>query len=150
MALNTYSFADIVGSVVGPGGSTPIGSSSGPTDEGITAAPKEERNTMTMGADGQVMHSLHAAAPGRITVRLLKTSPVNAILSAMFNFQSASAANWGQNAVGFADPSRGDVVTLTSAAFVQVTAITFDKGGKGNEWIFEGSLTVLLGSGVSA
>lgn len=32
---------------------------------------------MTVGADGEVMHSLHAGKSGTITVTLLKTSPVN-------------------------------------------------------------------------
>ena len=105
---------------------------------------------MTLAADGQVMHALHAAAPGRITVRLLKTSPTNALLSAMFNLQQASAANWGQNAVAFSDPSRGDVITLTTAAFVQLPSVTYDKAGRFNEWMFEGSLTMVLGTGVSS
>jgi hypothetical protein len=34
----------------------------------------EAKNTMTVGADGEVMHSLHAGKSGTITVTLLKTS----------------------------------------------------------------------------
>jgi hypothetical protein len=41
----------------------------------------EAKNTMTVGADGEVMHSLHAGKSGTITVTLLKTSPVNKKLS---------------------------------------------------------------------
>ncbi len=35
------------------------------------------KNTMTIGADGEVMHSLHADKSGTVTVNLLKTSPTN-------------------------------------------------------------------------
>lgn len=49
---------------------------------------------MTVGADGEVMHSLHAGKSGTITVTLLKTSPVNKKLSLMYNAQSQSSATW--------------------------------------------------------
>src|SRR5690348_12531041 len=107
-APNTYSMTSIQGTIAGPGGVIPLGNSAGPTDEGITIAYKGELNTMTMGADGSVMHALHAARPGRITARYLKTSPTNALLSAMFNFQQASPANWGTNVIEFIDVNRGD------------------------------------------
>ena len=101
---------------------------------------------MTMGADGAVMHSLHAAKPGRLTVRLLKTSPINAILSAMYNLQQSVPGLWGINAIQFADIVRGDVVSLTSAAFAGQPAITYDVEGPKNEWIFDGVLVEQLGA----
>jgi hypothetical protein len=52
----------------------------------------EAKNTMTVGADGEVMHSLHGGKSGTITVTLLKTSPVNKKLSLMYNAQSQSSA----------------------------------------------------------
>jgi len=150
MALGAYSFTDVVASVTGPGIATSIGASSGPTEEGISVEPKEDRNTMTFGADGSAMQTLHAAAPGRATIRLLKTSPINAVLSAAFAFQSASSANWGQNTVVITDVQRGDVITLSQAAFVRNTAPTYDKAGKFNEWMFEGVLDELLGIGLAS
>jgi hypothetical protein len=59
----------------------------------------EAKNTMTIGADGEVMHSLHAGKSGTITVTLLKTSPVNKKLSLMYNAQSQSSATWGNNVI---------------------------------------------------
>jgi hypothetical protein len=59
----------------------------------------EAKNTMTIGADGEVMHSLHAGKSGTITVTLLKTSPVNKKLSLMYNAQSQSSALWGNNVI---------------------------------------------------
>ena len=145
---NTYSMISIQGSIVGPGGAISLGYSAGPTDEGITIAFKEDLNTMVLGSDGTVQHALHAARPGRVTARFLKTSPTNATLSAMFNFQQASPANWGNNVVEFTDTNRGDVVTLNTAAFAKPPDITYDKAGRYNEWIFDGVLTQVLGTGV--
>lgn len=145
---NTYSFLSIQGTIVGPGGAIQIGSSAGVADEGVTVEPTEDKNTMTFGADGAVMHALHAATPGRAVVRLLKTSPINAMLSAMYDFQRLSPANWGQNTIAFLDVNRGDVITLNTAAFKKLPSVAYDKTGRFNEWEFEGSLSMVLGAGV--
>lgn len=145
---NTYSFLSINGTLVGPGGSAILGASAGVAEEGITVEPTEDRNTMTMGADGEVMHALHAARPGRAVIRLLKTSPMNAVLSAMYNFQAGDPANWGNNVLGFADIYRGDAITLTTAAFKKPPSVVYDKPGKFNEWEFEGKIMIILGAGV--
>ncbi|AWJ93320.1 DUF3277 domain-containing protein (plasmid) [Azospirillum baldaniorum] len=144
---NTYSFLSVQGTIVGPGGAINIGSTAGVASEGITVEPSEDKNTMTMGADGAVMHSLHAASPGRAVVRLLKTSPVNAMLSLMYNFQKSSAANWGGNTIAFSDVDRGDVITLTSAAFRKQPTVVYNVEGPMNEWEFEGVLNIQLGGG---
>lgn len=145
---NTYSMKSVIGSIAGPGGAIPLGNSAGPTDEGITCAFKEELSTMQVGSDGTVMQSLHAGRPGRITVRLLKTSIMNGLLSTMFNFQQSSPANWGQNVIEFVDMMRGDVITLTSGTFVKPPDVTYDKTGRFNEWIFDGSMAQQLGLGI--
>jgi hypothetical protein len=62
-----------------------LGYGSANAEEGITVTMTEAKNTMTIGADGEVMHSLHAGKSGTITVTLLKTSPVNKKLSLMYN-----------------------------------------------------------------
>ena len=54
--MSTYSFADISASLIGPGGAISLGYGSGNADEGITVAMAASRNTMTVGADGEVMH----------------------------------------------------------------------------------------------
>lgn len=145
---NTYSFESVQGSIVGPGGAIVIGSTAGVAEEGITVEPTEDKNTMTFGADGTVMHALHAATPGRAVVRLQKTSPINAMLSAMYNFQRSSPANWGQNTLAFLDVFRGDVITLTQAAFKRQPSATYDVQGRMNEWELEGVLVMQFGAGV--
>jgi hypothetical protein len=49
----------------------------------------EAKNTMTIGADGEVMHSLHAGKSGTITV-IAENLPVNKNLL-MYNAQSRSS-----------------------------------------------------------
>lgn len=145
---NTYSFLSVQATIVGPGGAFPLGNSAGAAEEGISVSPLGPKNTMQVGADGAIMHSLHGGNPGRFIVRLLKTSPVNALLSAMYNFQRSSPANWGQNTLVVSDTYRGDLNTLTVAAFVVQPDIVYDKAGRHNEWVFEGNLNELLGAGV--
>jgi hypothetical protein len=65
-------------------------------DEGITFAMAGDKNTMTVGADGEGMHSLHADNSGQVTVRLLKTSPTNAKLMNIYIAQKASPKKWGK------------------------------------------------------
>lgn len=144
---NAYSFKSIVGSIAGPGGNIPIGNSSGSAEEGITAEMIEEKDLMTVGADGQIMHSLRASDAGRVTVRLLKTSPINAALNQMYNFQKTNPGNWGQNQIVFRDVYRGDVITLSEGAFARQANIAYQKDGNVNEWIFLGNLDMLLGNG---
>ncbi|MDE9496171.1 DUF3277 family protein, partial [Xenorhabdus bovienii] len=83
--MATYSFIDVSASIVGVGGMVDLGNGAAVSEEGITVAMAEAKNTMTLGADGEVMHSLHAGKAGTITVTLLKTSPANAKLMLMYN-----------------------------------------------------------------
>lgn len=75
------------------------------------------KNTMTIGADGEVMHSLHADKSGTITVTLLKTSPVNKKLSLAYNAQSQSSATRGNNVIVIRNTASGDISTARSCAF---------------------------------
>ena len=108
----------------------------------------EDKDAMAVGADGTIMHSLRASNAGTITVRLLKTSPVNQQLNALYNFQKSSAANWGQNIFSVSDTFRGDVVTGTEMAFNRQAPVTYAKDGNMMEWKFQGNVEELLGSGV--
>lgn len=147
MPLGAYSFLDVKASIAGPGGIFQIGSDTGSAEEGISATMIDEKDTTTPGADGQIMHSLHAAQVGTITIRLLKTSPVNALLSQMMNAQKQSSGFWGQNVVVVTDVQRGDLFTLTQAAFVKWPDTTWAKDGNTNEWVFRGALEADYGSG---
>src|SRR5882724_1438268 len=95
--MQTYSFLDTVMAINGPGGAFSI--RDGAAKEGFTVDFTEDKNTMTVGADGEAMHSLKATKGGTITLRLLKTSPTNALLGALYNFQTASSATHGQNTI---------------------------------------------------
>jgi hypothetical protein len=92
---------------------------------------------MTIGADGSVMHSLHAGKSGTITVRLLKTSPTNKRLSDMYAVQTVSAALHGKNTIVVNDLARGDVITCSQVAFEKFSDITFAKEGGMNTWTFQ-------------
>src|ERR1700760_4891471 len=109
----TYSFKDVVASITGPGGSFALGNGSGAAEEGITVEPTEDINTMTIGADGSGMHSLHADQSGMITVVLLKNSPTNALLQALYNFQTSSSASHGQNTITISNTASGDAMNCT-------------------------------------
>lgn len=147
-ASQTYSFTDVKVSFSGPGGSFSLGSGVGNADEGITMDMMEDKNTMTIGADGSGMHSLHASKAARATVRLLKTSPANAQLSAIYNFQQQSSALWGQNLITVQDFARGDQVTLRNCAFAKQAPVAYSKDGGIMEWVFDAiTRDDLIGSG---
>ena len=84
----TYSFLDVQAAISGPGGNFPLaGDESGNSEEGITIEPTGDKNIMTVGADGSVMHSLKGDRSGTVTVRLLKTSTINAALQALYDVE---------------------------------------------------------------
>jgi Protein of unknown function (DUF3277) len=147
----TYSFLDVNAAIVGPGGSFPLGSEAGVAEEGISVEPSAEIDVMTIGADGSGMHSLIANKGAKITIRLLKTSPTNALLMMMQSFQRASGANHGQNTVTITNKVSGDVITAQQVAFAKVPNIAYAKEGGTIEWEFNAILTdVGLGAGVAA
>lgn len=148
--MTTYSFMNVVAAINGPGGNFSLGYGSGNAEEGITVEMVEDKNTMTVGADGSVMHSLHAGRAGTLTVRLLKTAPTNQLLSNLYNYQAMSSANWGQNTVTIQDTARGDNITCSLVAFRRHTGLTYAKDGNFNEWVFDaGIVDQKLGSGVN-
>mgnify|MGYP001400230651 CR=1 FL=1 len=147
--MATYSFTNIFATVTGPGGSFKVsGDGAGSAEEGITAEMDEDKDTQTIGADGEVMHSLHAGRAGKITFRLLKTSPVNNLLSQLYNFQTLSSLTHGRNVIRLTDVARGDVVSGREAAFARQPRVNYSKDGDILEWVFNvGKLDMLLGSG---
>lgn len=146
--MATYAFASITGTINGPGGNFSIGSGSGVTEEGITISMIEDKNTMTIGADGSVMHSLHSGNGGTVTLRVLKDSPVNQQLMNLYNFQTNNPAAHGRNLISFTDVIRGDSVVCQLVAFKKAPDITYAKVGGANEWTFDaGFISITLGSG---
>lgn len=146
--MATYSFMDVNASIVGPTGSFSLGYGSGNAEEGISVAMVENKNTMTIGADGSVMHSLHAGNGGTVTLRFLKTAPVNAQLAQMYDAQRVSSGLWGSNTIVISDPARGDTVTCTNCAFQRWPNVNYAKDGGVQEWAFDaGRIDGLLGDG---
>lgn len=134
---NVYSFLNFQCAITGPGGSVNLGNGSGAAEEGISFTPTNEINTMQIGADGAGQHSLHADKSGRITIRLLKTSPTNKQLSAMYAAQTSSGASHGQNTITGVDSIRGDSITCTQVAFKKAPDLTYGKEAGLNEWEFD-------------
>lgn len=138
--MPAYSFQDTVATITGPTGSSPLANGAGAADEGISFEMTGDKNTMTTGADGSVMHSLHAEKSGRVVVRLLKTSPINALLQAMYDAQTATASLHGQNVIVCQQKSSGDVTTARQVAFKRKPPLTYAKEGNVTEWEFDAGL----------
>jgi hypothetical protein len=135
-----YSFVDVNATLVGPGGVVSLGNGSGAAEEGITIEQAEDKDTMTIGADGTPMHSLHAGKQGTVTIRLLKTSPSNQLLQLMYDFQQLSSAVWGQNVLVITQVASGDVTSCRSVAFRRSPTLTYAKDGGTQEWGFNAGL----------
>ncbi|MGC4544691.1 DUF3277 family protein [Escherichia coli] len=144
--MATYSFMDVTASLTGPTGVIDLGQGSANSEEGITQTMGGNKNTMTIGADGEVMHSLHADKSGTITVTLLKTSPVNKKLSLAYNAQSQSSATWGNNVIVIRNTASGDISTARSCAFQKQPDFNNAKEGGTVAWVFDcGKIDQLLG-----
>lgn len=108
----------------------------------------DDIGTLTMGADGSGMHSLHAARNGTVTIRLLKTSPLNHQLMTMYNSDTSSGSNYGNNTISVRDPIRGDTITASYCGFKKAPDLTFAKEGGMNEWSWNAAqIEVSLGNG---
>lgn len=146
--MSTYSFMDINGAISGPGGSINLGMGAGSAEEGITITPVEDKNTMQIGAGGDGQHNLIASTAALVTVNLLKTSPTNALLMAMYNYQTSSSVLHGKNTIVISDLGRGDLVTLQKVAFKRVPDNAYAKEAGMNAWTFDAIRTTqVLGTG---
>ncbi|MGJ0580787.1 DUF3277 family protein [Xenorhabdus bovienii] len=145
--MATYSFMDVSASIAGVGGIVDLGNGAAVSEEGITVAMAEAKNTMTLSADGEVMHSLHAGKAGTITVTLLKTSPANAKLMLMYNAQQFSSATWGNNGILIRNKVSGDTTAARSVAFQKIPDIANAKVGNTVSWVFDcGKIDTILGT----
>lgn len=146
--MATYSFQDISCTMIGPGIVANLANGSASAEEGITIEAVEDKNIMNIGADGRGQHSLVASDAATITIRLLKTSPVNAQLMAAFELQSASSSLWGINGFTLTDTQRGDFIVIQQAAFKKRPSLTYAKEAGINEWTFDAiKVNALLGVG---
>lgn len=132
-----YSFLNVKAFIAGPGLAINLGEGAAAAEEGITIEPTEDKNVMTIGADGKGQHSLVASNAATATVRLLKTSPVNGYLMIAYDLQTATSALHGQNIITISDSARGDLNVLQACAFKKKPAITYAKEGGMMEWTFD-------------
>jgi hypothetical protein len=145
--MTAYSFSDVNATIVGPGGIVSLGNGAAPAEEGITIDMEEDKDRMVVGADGTPMHTLHAGKQGMATIRLLKQSPANALLQAMYDIQTLSSATWGINTLVVSNTAAGDIITCRSVAFRRQAPITYAKDANVNEWQFHcGAIDRVLGS----
>lgn len=135
--MSTYSFIDVNATLVGAGAVIDLGSGSANAEEGISIVAAADKNTMLIGADGEGMHSLHADKSGQITVRLLKTSPKNAQLMALYDGQSLSSSAWGNNVITVTHSASGDTTVARSCAFKKRPDLNYRKDGDIVEWVFD-------------
>lgn len=147
--MATYSFLNISCQMVGPGIEANLGAGASVAEEGITLEPTTEKNEMVIGADGKGQHSLIADDSCKLTIRLLKTSPQNAILMAAYDLQSQSSSLWGINTFTLSDSARGDFSVVQQAAYKKKPVIKYAKVGDMMEWEFDGiQANSILGGGV--
>ncbi len=135
--MATYSFLDCQASLAGPGGFANLAAGAAAAEEGITIEASEDKNVMTIGADGKGQHSLIASDAATATVRLLKTSPVNKTLMIMYDLQTASSALHGINVLTVVDSARGDLTVGQNVAFKKKPTLTYAKEGGMMEWTFD-------------
>jgi len=135
--MPAYSFLDTNFTIAGPGGVVNLAAGAAVAEEGITIEPVEDKNVMTIGADGKGQHSLVASDAKKATVRLLKTSPVNGALMLMFNLQSSSSVLWGGNVLTGNNSALGDFFAGQQVAFKTVPTISYAKEAGFNEWTFD-------------
>jgi len=147
--MSAYSFLDVSANIVGPGGSFNMGAGAKVAKEGITIESVNDIGIMTTGADVGGMHSLSGDKSCTVTVRLLKTAPVNKQLQALLTIQGASSALYGKNAITVRDPVRGDLHIIEGVGFKKQPAITYAQDGGLIEWTFNGLVWIpVLGIGV--
>ena len=145
--LVAYAFANIAGTVAGPGGVVSIGYPNGNAKEGLHVEYLEAKDAMVVGSDGSVMHSLRSGNAARVSVYLLKTSPINALLSNLYNFQRTQASYWGINTIAISDVQRGDVGAGSQMAFERHTGVAWAEDANIMQWNFQGNWLQILGSG---
>jgi len=146
--MSVYSFGDVSAAFNGPSGSFQLGSGAGAAEEGISIEQIDDGNTLLVGAGGEGMHSQSLNTSSTWTVRLLKTSPVNAQLMDAYNAQRANSGLYGRNQITLRSVYQGDLVVGRQMAFTKAPNLNYAKEGGTNEWVFTAAQTAYkLGTG---
>ena len=146
----TYSFLDTYASLQddATGAFFSLGSGAGVAEEGITVEQVADVDNMFIGIDGVPVHSLVANKGAHVTVRLLKTSPINFLLQNLLQQNRNTALTWAQMTIKISNAGLGDNISNQSVAFAKVPTVTYAKDAGMNEWRFNvGICDVLLGGG---
>ncbi len=144
IALQAYSYKDVESSISGPGGSFDLTEATG--KEGIKISMQNEAGTMQEGADGSVMPVLVPTRAATLTLTLLKTSPVNGKLDALYRYQAQSSAFWGKNLITMTNPVTGDLDKFSNAAFQKMPDRQNTSEGPTVEWSFIGTWEPFTGA----
>ena len=75
-----------------------------------------------------------------VTIRLLKTSPVNAQLRELYNFQDVGSVAWGKNVITIRNIVTGDEEVISGAAFAGLPENSWATEGNTLEWTFNGAI----------
>lgn len=130
----TYSFLDVKAAFAGPTGGFSL--TGGVAEEGITFTARADKDDLVIGADGSGLHSRRADKSATVSVKLLKNSSTNALMSAMYNVQQENSALWGNNVITVALTSLGDTVVCTGVAFRKAPTVSYTDKGQLIDWEF--------------
>ncbi len=133
---STYSFLDVHATYVGLRGVVDLGAGSGNSAEGITIERANDKATMTIGADGSGMHNLMGDKSGRITVRLLKTSPTNKLLAQIYNATTLNSNVYGNDTITVYNSKTGETHTATGVGLARFPTSNNATEGGIQEWVF--------------
>lgn len=147
--MAAYSFLDTTCRFVGPGIDANLAAGAAVAKEGITLSPSADKNKMDIGADGQGQHSLIADDSAALSIKLLKTSPQNAVLMIAYDLQTTSSNLWGINTVTLSNSARGDFSALQGVAFKKKPEILYGEEAGMMEWTFDIiQANTVLGGGI--
>ena len=133
---NTYSFQDVTATLAGAV-VIELGYGSANSEEGIEWQYNNSRNKMTVGADGEVMHTLSCDKSGVVKVRLLEISPVNSKLTSAFELLQLSSSAWGQAVITIRNHANDTTIVCRGVAFQGMPGDVYGKDAAMKEWVFD-------------
>jgi len=103
-------------------------------DDVIDIERRSDSVTDKMGADGQMMISVGTDKSGTVKVKLMQTSPSNAMLTNIMSLQEASGSLFVPVVVKFQDTYRQDLAIGTQGYLKKPSKLTRGAGGNTQEW----------------
>lgn len=133
MTANVYSSDEVAGTFAG----IPLGDGRAPDDFIVISANEPERNSMSVGADGEVTYSQSHDNTHTVTVKLTQGSEANALLSAVLNTDLAKSGGNGIGPFSIIDKNGISVFLDPEARIMGWPDKTYGpKGDKILEWKF--------------